>query len=110
MNKQKRPTPETDGQLAAITHEPRDVAVRRLGAAMRGMERRLAAATEMLKDADAAKALAMGLIRDLREHRLFRTCSTCNGDGSFLSDGTTTLRYACQSCRGSGVVRLADSP
>ena len=34
-------TPETDGQLAAVAHEPRDVAVRRLGAALRGMERRL---------------------------------------------------------------------
>lgn len=32
-------TTETDGQLAAIAHEPRDVAIRKLAAALRGMER-----------------------------------------------------------------------
>jgi hypothetical protein len=32
-------TPETDGQLASVAHEPRDVAVRKLAAALRGMER-----------------------------------------------------------------------
>lgn len=52
-------TPETTGQLAAIAHEPRDVAVRKLGSALRGMERRLnKAASQRDKLAEALRGLS----------------------------------------------------